>query len=544
MRSHGLYTAAMSKAARFLGFSFANADLLFEIDRSGKIAFAAGAVQDFLREPNARLVGMSATRLFHPADGAKFATLTHALGVGTRAGPFRLKLANGNEVLLNLFRLQENRGNISCTLARPGVRHLTGTGTDTQTGLANRDAFLSAAAGMATGDDALSLVSVPALSDLGTRLPAAEAEKLMARIGATIREAGPKAAGRLSDSSFGIIARAAGGRNKLGEQIRKALEDGGIEAGVIEETLVSLKSDALSADQRLLAMRYVVERFHSHAKDPDAAKDLTGAFDKLMTVTQNRALQLTQAVADGAFSLAFQPIVDLKSGAVVHYEALSRFPERANTAEVIDFAEALGIADAFDLAVAVKLFAYLARKESGTARVAFNLSGRTLASPAAFGLLSGFLARNRALAPRVLIEITETAEIADVPAADAAIQALRQMGFRVGLDDFGAGAASLQYLHGFVVDFVKLDGALVRKLGSSTRDDTVIRGVVKLCRELGVETIAECVENQAILVAAREAGFDLGQGHLFGAPLPALPAQSADASNLRARRQGVRESWG
>src|SRR5208282_884119 len=105
---------------------------------------------------------------------------------------------------------------------------------------------------------------------------------------------------------------------------------------------------------------------------------------------------------------------DLNTGAVSHFEALARFAENENTAEIVGFAEALGIADAFDLAVAIKVISYLGKRDSGSASVAFNLSGRTLASPSAFGLLAGFLARNRALAARVLIEITETAEIDDI----------------------------------------------------------------------------------------------------------------------------------
>jgi len=533
----------MTHAARLLGFAFANADLLFEIDGGGKIVFAAGAERDFLHDPKAQLRGLSAARLFEPSEGAKFATLTHALGSGGRAGPYKLKLARGGHAQLSLFRLPQNNGHVSCTLAKPGPRLTVSGDTDPETGLADRDGFLAAAAGLTSGDDELSLINVPGLREASAKLSRVDAEKLMNRIGDTIRAIGPKAAGRLSDASFGIIAQAAGGKNKLGESIRKALKDGGLESAVVEETLVSLKTDALSDDQRVLALRYVLDRFAKHSNDPNAPKDLTSAFDNLMTTTQNRALALTQTVAEGDFALAYQPIVNLKTGAVSHYEALARFSEGANTGEIIGFAEALGIADAFDLAVAIKLISYLAKKETGNACVAFNLSGRTIASPPAFGMLAGFLARHRSLAPRVLIEITETAEIADIAAANAAIQTMRELGFRVGLDDFGAGAASLQYLHGFAVDFVKLDGALVKKLGASPRDDLLIRGVVKMCGELGVETIAECIEDETLLKRARDTGFDLGQGRHFGMAQPGLPKPQMSVRPALTKRKGVRESW-
>lgn len=542
----------MLDPARLLGFAFTNADFLFEVDRDGRIAFAAGAANEFVHDSKGAIAGDCVSRLFSPVDSVKFTTMVRALGAGGRAGPVTLKLAHGAPAQLSLFRLPENGGLVSCTLTKPGERSMAPGGIDKATRLADRHGFLAAAAN-ASGDDELALVNVPALGDLSTKLAPEEAQKLLNRLGETILEAGTKAAGRISVSSFGAISSAAGGLKKLGQSIRKALQEGGIEAGAIEETLVSLKTDKLTADQRMLALRYVVDRFAVQAKDPNAPRDLSGAFDKLMSVTQDRALALTQTVADGSFSLAFQPIVDLKTGAISHYEALARFSENADTGEIIGFAEALGIADAFDLAVAIKVISHVGRRESGSASVAFNVSGRTLSSPAAFGMLAAFLARKRSLAPRILIEVTETAEIADVANADRAIQSVREMGFRVGLDDFGAGAASLQYLHGFTVDFVKMDGALVKKLGASRRDDTLVRGIVKLCAELGLTTIAECIEDDTLMQRARDIGFELGQGVHCGKPDKALlpgpvstdaAASSQSQATTRAKRKGVRESWG
>src|ERR1017187_7183913 len=104
-----------------------------------------------------------------------------------------------------------------------------------------------------------------------------------------------------------------------------------------------------------------------------------------------------------------------------------------------------------------------------------NVSGHTIATSSSFAMLSGLLFKKRALARRVLIEITETADMPDLAAANTAIQALRKMGYRVGIDDFGSGSASLTYLHAFAVDFVKIDGALVQRLGKSPREDALLK---------------------------------------------------------------------
>jgi EAL domain-containing protein (putative c-di-GMP-specific phosphodiesterase class I) len=358
-----------------------------------------------------------------------------------------------------------------------------------------------------------------------------------------IRQTGVKAAGRVSANTFGAVA-GIGTRNKLGQAVRDALAEDGLGALQIEETLVSLKSQGLSADQRMLALRYVTNRLSKRRAGEKLPADLDTAFESMVRETEARALKLTETVAEGAFELAFQPIVKLATNEISHYEALARFAQNQNTAETIQFVEALGIADAFDAAAAIKVMSAIEREGAHGASIALNLSGHTLSTPSSFALIAGFLGRKRVLAKRVLIEVTETAEIADLEAAAKAIQSLRDLGYRVGLDDFGAGAASFQYLHAFAVDFVKIDGSLVKDIGKSTRDDALLKSILKLCGELKIETIAEYVTDKHIFQRVREMGFDLGQGAFLGAPMSDLPPPPTGAASFAARRQGIRESWG
>ena len=171
--------------------------------------------------------------------------------------------------------------------------------------------------------------------------------------------------------------------------------------------------------------------------------------------------------------------------------------------------------------------------------VAFNVSAETIANPASFGVLAAMLARRRRLAPRLLIEVTETGNIGDLETAGKAIAALREMGYRVGLDDFGAGAASLNYLHAFAVDFVKFDGKLIHQIGQSQRDDALLAGLAKLCGEMKVDTIAEWIESEAMAKAALGLGFRHGQGRWMGPPLAEIPVTQPVG-----KRKGVQQSWG
>ncbi len=521
----------MIDAARLLGFAFANADFLFEVDGNGTIAFATGAASDFVE---GEVVGRPAARLFTMSDSAKFATLSHALAKGDRAGPFRLKLAGGTEAALSMFRLPLNGSQISCTLSKPGVRNVAAA----KNGLANRDGFLAAASKLRGADDALALVELPDLPRMVAKLSEEESAKLYAKIGAAFGKAGAKAAGRLSPSRFGIIADAVGGTAKLGQAIRSALNESGAGRLAIEETLISLKGKDISDAQQDLVLRYVVDKFSASGWRGEAASDAATQFNLMMEETQQKLRQLTETVADGAFSMSFQPIVNLKTGETSHHEALARFSGEM-TEETVAMLEALGVSDAFDLAVAMKVLG-VAEARTGQ-HIAFNVSGRTIGEPANFGLLAGLLARKRAMAGRILIEVTESTEIADLDGAAKAVAALRALGYRVGIDDFGAGAASLTYLHAMPVDFVKFDGALIAKLGQSKRDDILLAGMVKLCRELGVASIAEKIETAEQAAAATAMGFDLAQGYHFGKAVAEMPAP---AVSIAARRKGVQESWG
>jgi EAL domain-containing protein (putative c-di-GMP-specific phosphodiesterase class I) len=140
------------------------------------------------------------------------------------------------------------------------------------------------------------------------------------------------------------------------------------------------------------------------------------------------------------------------------------------------------------------------------------------------------LRRNKVFAKRVLIEITETVEMNDLAAADKAIQTLRKLGYRVGIDDFGAGAATQQYLDALNVDFIKVDGSLINKIGKSEADDAYLRGVLKRCAERRIDTIAEWIDSGEKLKRCLAMGFRLGQGRQFGATLSALPRVTRDGA--------------
>jgi EAL domain-containing protein (putative c-di-GMP-specific phosphodiesterase class I) len=126
----------------------------------------------------------------------------------------------------------------------------------------------------------------------------------------------------------------------------------------------------------------------------------------------------------------------------------------------------------------------------------------------------------------LVIEVTETAAIVDLPRAQAFAQQLAQLGIHLALDDFGAGYGSFYYLKHLPFDYLKIDGEFIRKLATSPHDQIIVSSLVTMAHQLGKQTIAEFVEDATTLDAVRQLGVDYAQGYHFGRPAP-LPQPSA-----------------
>ncbi len=236
-----------------------------------------------------------------PAAGAKFATYVKGLGHGGRAGPLKLKLAGGAEAVLSLCHLPLNGDNISCTLSKPGPKsRFGGDGKDAKTGL-------STAMHLFPLPQRSPLTPMRSRSSKSRAFPMRlrnfrrqQVKRFLSRIGQMIRQTGVKEAGRISASTFGAVA-GIGARNKVGQAVREALAEGGLGSLQVEETLISLKAQGLSEDQRMLALRYVTDRLSKRRPGEKLPIDLDTAFEGMVRETEARALKLTETVAEGAF---------------------------------------------------------------------------------------------------------------------------------------------------------------------------------------------------------------------------------------------------
>nr|WP_215906514.1 EAL domain-containing protein [Phenylobacterium glaciei] len=235
--------------------------------------------------------------------------------------------------------------------------------------------------------------------------------------------------------------------------------------------------------------------------------------------------------------MAFQPIMDLQTGAPFAYEALVRGPAGESAASVLAKVTPEN-RYAFDQQCRVKAIQGAARAGllEGPAKLSINFLPNAVYSPQACIQLT--LATAAAIdfpTERLIFEFTENEEMADPAHVANIVASYQKMGFGVALDDFGAGHAGLNLLARFQPDIIKLDMELIRGLDASLPRRIIIDGVMKMCAALGIEVIAEGIETREELDALREIGVRYIQGYLFARPgFQSLPA--VDPVDLRAAR--------
>ncbi len=529
---------------RFLSLAFASADVLLEIGADGRIGFAVGAASCLLHRSEASLPGTAWTDLFDTGDRALVTRLAAQLAGGRRAGPILVRLA-GDEAgrqkfaTLSLFRQPDGR-QLSCGLSAvpPAIaEEAAARRYEAQSQLLDHDSFghaveqLGAMSANYGQQMTLSLLELPGLAARSD----ATADELVASIGAILRGASVDGgtAGRLGPERFGLVHQPDGAR--LGEAIAAIVAEGH-QAGVdltVHRQSVDLTDPTLDEEKRLKAVRFVIDRFVTQGTAGGAPRNLAQAFEAMVSDTLQQITDLSATMRDDAFAVMFQPIVSIAEGTLHHFEVLARFDGDRSPFEKIRFAEQVGLIESFDLLVCRRAARIIQGAGRPTA-LAVNLSGRSLSSTAFVDALLALLAEQADIADRLLLEITESAELEDLQAADRIIQAIRRRGFAVCLDDFGAGAASFRYLQALTVDHVKLDGAYVGRIGRSRRDDALLRSMIGLCQDLGVETIAEMVETPEQEAALERLGVTYGQGWHYGRPTP-QPAWSPQAAAARRR---------
>lgn len=535
---------------RFIAFAFAAAELLVEVGADGRVVFAAGAFRQRLgREPES-LVGRLPSEILAPEDRDAFAAAMALLPTRGRLPPSAYALNDGERTPFAVAGLSMPHAcgtSRFCLTFAPLPQGSAHAATKTSPSLLTRaaeqrlregerarlalievagvpEAEADALRGMlASGrGGGLSFCHDPTAPGAGpdhpirARLPEMESLRNI-----LTRETGGALVARLAPGRYGVLQEpdATPDLAAIARAVEAVLGDQA-EVSVNLAAQIDLAPGALSPIQAARALRHGLSVFARLGAEGLKEAGFENGLEGIVSRIAARAGALRLAVAERRFRLEFQPIAALATRQIHHYEALLRpHPEVLKPGEgpqdFITLAETVGLTEELDLAVASLAIASIPALPAGR-HLAFNISGLSAQSKTFRARLLALVDRDRRAAARLMVELTESAEIENQASAALTLSELRERGVRVCLDDFGAGAASFRYLRAFPVDYVKVDGSYVVAALTSERDRSFVQAMVDLSQAVGAAVVAEHIETEECAALMRELGVKFGQGWLFG----------------------------
>lgn len=476
-------------------------------------------------------VGQPILDLIDEDDQDIFSALRLHLEHKGRLGPIpvRFKSAVGHNFALRLFGLHMPGKNSRTFLALRSAPLGAGSGEqsiDDETGLLTRDGFLDLAASTMAENTAgnnlyMTAVEVDGLDEATKKFGPKFARNLLGRMAAQLKtiSVDGQMAGQIGDKHFAFLHRTQGDGEYIGESLKKVDDKVKLKTAV---STLSTDEGGMSEDQILRTLSYVLTKFCEDSASVDFSQ-LTAAYDGMAEEANARVTSMRSMIESGSFKMAFQPVVSLKTGDVHHNEVLSRFEgdlDGKTPRDIISFAEDVGMIEEFDIALCKKAIDYVRKmKRLGEPlMLSVNLSGSTLESGRFVDQFMTLLTDAKDVARYLTLELTETKAIKNIEKAESILTDLKSSGYHVCLDDFGTGASGYHYLRAFNVDLVKIDGAYVRDMNTPGYKPTFLLSIVRLCRDLGIKTIGEHVENRFQADFLKSLGVDFGQGYYFGKP--------------------------
>lgn len=523
---------------RFIAFAFAGADLLLEVDNDDVVTYSAGAGEALYGLSDADLTRKRLAEFIHAKDRKRFDEALLKLKNTGRLDQTVVTMAAAGGAVSKLrmsgIRLPQFPNSYHLVLSR--IAPVAAADPDRVTGEVDHKArFIDMVQQRLNESNRLGKDYTLTLVDFSandfSRLEPSTSQSFLSTVMDTLEEYSVRAtsAGPLDAHTFGLVHDETVSASAVSDRMAALAErfTGKVGAGSgmkMRSATLAMDDSALSDEDITRAMTYIVNGF---VRDSArfAVKSLAEGAKAAVQDTLLRVKNFRTMVRGGdKVAFLYQPVVNLRTGAVLKYEAFSRITHNGGffpPSQIIPFATEVGLIGEFDVITVTKVLGLLRNpgEVSPLASVAVNVSGHSLGNPAFYQSLFKVLEENRQVLGRLVIEVTDAAQIYNLDEARRLLARIRRLGARISLDDFGSGGAAFDLLRFLPVDFVKIDPAIIQE-AHDPRGRSVLKALTALCHDLDIVTVGECVEDSATLQVLREVNIDYAQGYFFSQPLP------------------------
>ena len=350
--------------------------------------------------------------------------------------------------------------------------------------------------------------------------------------------------GRVGNDQFGVVLNGSSSTNvaSIAEKILNGVQQSAWEGGqahpplTVSIGIVTHPDTVREAYDAMAKAEVALEQSRRAGHNCFSIYNLSEEESRDLRVHIQTAETVQTALKKNKLDLAFQPIVDAATSEPAFYECLLRLTnengEMISAGMFLPIVEQMGLARPIDRRVLEMVVQELI--EHPGVNLALNMSVLSTTDPAWLRLFTNLLKDRRDVATRLLIEITETAVLEDVKEAARFVSTMRDLGCRVALDDFGAGYTSFRHLQEMSVDVVKIDGSFVQSLVERADSRLFVRTLQSFADGLGLQTVAECIENQEAANLLVGHGVHFLQDWHFGRPSIERPWLTHPGGNVMA----------
>ena len=515
------------------------APVVLEVDASEKISFVSGAPSALLGAKSDDLIDHDFVSFIHEKDVAIWRLIRHKITKVQHLGPLPLRLKNtkGTRGAFEVYVARASSGKGTLLLSIAPYQGQVSLGENKRpesawgrkfeekdfVALGKRLSGFVKEPGKGVAEALIGLAGIDNLSNKN-------AETSLWALYSLLHDAASEGAA----AALAVKKRKGFEQEKRTRTTEAANADGAVMQGAMRDAFQKKSNetnyvtvagdDGISESEAVKAAVYAMKQAAGSGRAL-TMKALTGGYEKRLEHIKNQLRVFKKIVVQERFEIALQPIVNIGNGEIHHFEALARFDTdfySGSPFEFMCFAEDVGVIQEFDLAMTMKVVSLLKRMRrlGYNVGVAVNISGRSIQSQAFLRHFFRILEDCGDIRKLLTFELTESSQIDDLETTNRVLSRIRDFGHKVALDDFGAGAAGLQYLRVLKVDLVKIDGVYIRKGIEEEENRSFLRSMAELCAGLNIETVGECVENDAQREFLEEIGVTYAQGWLYGKPAP------------------------